>query len=68
MTEQFRLEQALGQRAAVERQEQTFGSRRQLVQIARDDLFSRSRLALNEDGAFGGRDLFGQAQDIGEEA
>src|SRR6266581_2712999 len=47
VTEQFRLEQALRQRAAVQRQERPFAPRRQLVDVAGDDFLSGPRLPPN---------------------
>src|SRR3989454_11634439 len=40
VSEQLRLEQALGERPAVEREERAFGTRRALVNVAGDDLRS----------------------------
>jgi len=39
MPEQLGFEQAFRQRAAVEREEQAFGARGQLVEVAGDDFF-----------------------------
>ena len=47
VAEQFALEQALGKRAAVDRQERPVGTRRQLVDVARDDFLTGARLALD---------------------
>ena len=68
MTEQLRLEQALRQRAAVERQELPFGPRRKLVEVAGDDFFAGPRLALDEHGALRRSHLLRQSQHIAEEA
>ena len=64
VTEQLALEQALGQRAAVDREERTFGARRQLVDVARDDFLTGSRLALDEHGRIGRRDGLDEAQHV----
>jgi len=68
VAEELRLEQAFGQRAAVQRKEQAFCARRQLVEVAGDDFLTRSRFALDQDGAFGRGDLLRQAQHVAEQA
>src|ERR1041384_7397030 len=64
VAEQLRLEQALRQRAAVEREEPPVRARRQLVDVARDDFFSCPRLALDEHRALGGRHLLSELQHL----
>src|SRR6185437_12622076 len=56
VAEELTLEQALGQGAAVDRVERFVGAIRELVDVARYDLLSRSRLALNEHDGVGGSD------------
>src|SRR6185503_11811896 len=67
VAEQLRLEQALRERAAVERQERPLGARGQLVDVAGDDFFAGPRLPLNEHGALRGRDLLGKPHHVVEE-
>src|SRR4029077_6829295 len=64
VAEQLRLEEALRQRATVERKESAVRARRQLVDVARDDLLPRPRLSLDEHRALGGRQLFGELQHV----
>ncbi len=64
VTEQFALEQALGKRAAVDREKRPFGARRQLVDVAGDDFLAGSRLALNEHGGIGRRHGLDEAQHV----
>src|SRR5213596_1087357 len=64
VSEQLRLEQALGERPAVERQERAFGTRRALVNVAGDDLLPGSRLAPDQHRALRRRHLLGQPQHI----
>ena len=47
VAEQLGLQQALGEGAAVDREERPFAARRQLVDVSGDDLFTGSRLALD---------------------
>ena len=51
VAEQLALEQALGQRAAVDREERPVGARREIVDVPRDDFLAGSRLALDQHGA-----------------
>ena len=67
MAEQLGLEQAFGQRAAVEREEQSFGPRGQLVEVAGDDFFTGARLPLDEHGALGRGHLLREPQHLAEE-
>ena len=64
MSEQLRLEQALGERPAVEREERAFGARRALVNVAGDDLLPGSRFAPDQHRALRRRHLLGQSQHI----
>ena len=64
VAEQLALQEALGQRATVDRREGTVGAPRELVDVPRDDLLAGSRFALNEDGRFRRRDRLGQPQHL----
>ncbi len=68
VAEELRLEQAFGQCAAVQRKEQAFRARRQLVEVAGNDFLTRSRFALDEDGALGRRHLLRQSHHIVKES
>src|SRR6266566_4243956 len=64
VAEQLRLEQALGQRPAVERKESAVRARGQLVDVARDDFLPRTRLALDEHRALSRRHLLSELQHV----
>ena len=64
VTEQLALEQAFGERAAVDREERPFGARRELVDVAGDDLLTRSRLALDQHRGVGRRDGLDEPQHV----
>src|SRR5436190_19354396 len=49
VAEELTLEQALGEGTTVDRQERSFRAIRQIVDIARDDLFTRTGFTLDED-------------------
>jgi hypothetical protein len=66
--EQLGLEQALGERAAVEREERLVAARRDVVDIAGDDFFPGARFPFDQHGAVGRGDLLRQLQDLGEGA
>ena len=64
VTEQFALEQAFGERAAVDREEGPFRAHGEIVDVARDDFLAGSRLALNEHGRIGRRDGLDEVQHV----
>src|SRR5881396_2062255 len=66
VTEQLRFQQTLGQGAAVDREKLPVGPRRQLVDVARDDLLPRARFTLDGHGALGRRHLLGESQHVDE--
>src|SRR5205809_3162564 len=66
--EQLRLEEALRERAAVQRKESPVRARGQLAAVARDDLLPRARLSLDQHRALGGRHLLGELQHLLEGA
>ncbi len=64
VTEQFALEQAFGERAAVDREERSLRAHRQIVDVAGDDFLTGSRLALNEHRGIGRRDRLDETQHV----
>src|SRR5881396_1263418 len=68
VAEQLGLEEALRERAAVQRKESAIRARGQLVDVARDDLLPRARLSLDQHRALGGRHLLGELQHLREGA
>jgi hypothetical protein len=64
VAEQLGLEKLFGQRRAVERDERSLAARRRAVQEARDDLLAGARLAEQQRGGVGGRDLRGLRQHL----
>src|SRR5262249_52756487 len=57
VAEQLRFEQLFRKRRAVERDEWSVGARRGAMQETRDDFFTGSRVAEEQDGRVGRRDL-----------
>src|SRR5690606_704226 len=68
VAEQLRLEQVLGQRAAVDRDERTALALRQLVNEARDDLLTRTALTGDQNGRVGRGKRLRESVDIEERA
>src|ERR1051325_676685 len=60
VSEQFALEQIGRDRAAIDRDERLAATRRAIVQIARDDFLTRTRLAQDQHRAVARRDAFDQ--------
>src|SRR5207302_3104873 len=68
VAEQLRFEQALRQRAAVERKEAAVRASRQLVDEAGDDLLAGARFALDQHRAFGRGHLLCELEYLDERA
>src|SRR6185295_10109133 len=64
VAEQLRLEEILRQRRAVERDERSVAPRRRAMEKARDDFLARARLAEQQHGRLGRRDLRGLRQHL----
>src|SRR5256886_17340377 len=64
----FRFEQALREGAAVEREESAVRTRRQLVDVACDDLLARARFPLDQHRAFGRSHLVGELEHVDDRA
>ena len=64
VAEQLRLEQVLGDGAAVDGDERALGARRAAVELARDQLLAGAGLAGDEHRDVGGRDLLDLAEDL----
>ena len=66
VAEQLALQQALRQRAAVDREERALGPGGQLVDVARDDFLAGAALALDQHRRVGGRHLLGELEHVDE--